>query len=94
MIEYTIEIDLGANFVKDEDVQRAQQAINSALVREGLETTEQLRAARDEYDKRIESQDCDDELADKYEHVVSAGDLALTEGWHNPDGASLSVRVN
>lgn len=93
MINYTIEIVLGSKFVRDEDLRRAEQAIDATLVHEGIKTTEQFSAALDEYVKRSECESCDDALADKYERVVSAGDIALTDGWHDPHGASLSVGI-
>lgn len=93
MINYSIEIVTGSQFVGPDDLHRAEHAIDAALAREGIETTEQLSAALDEYVKRSECETCDDQMADRYERIVSAGDIALTEGWGDPNGASLSIGV-
>ena len=81
----------GSAFVRHEDRARAEEAIEAALVAEGIVTGEQFNAALNAYLARTDGEDCDAALADKYERILSASDIALTKGWHDPDGASLSI---
>ena len=92
-IRYFIDIIDGAKFVEQEDRSRAEAAIDAALDREGITTTEQLEAALLASVARSECEPHDAALADAYERIVSAGDVALTEGWLKPNGAGLSIGV-
>lgn len=90
---FTIEICDGSRFVGDEDIERAEDAINAAIEREGWTTAEQLRAAQAEQLLRGEMEPHDAALADAWERIESAGNIALTAGWHNPNGAGLTVHA-
>ena len=92
-IRYFIDIIDGAKFVEQADRSRAEAAIDAALDREGITTTEQLEAALLASVARSKREPHDAALADAYERIVSAGDVALTEGWLKPNGAGLSIGV-
>jgi len=90
-VHYTIEIAYGSNFVTEQDRYRAEAAIDAAMLREGITTDEEFKEALTAFIARSECEDHNATLAAKYERIQQSGDAALTLGWHNPDGASLSL---
>lgn len=90
---FTIEITDGGRFVGDDDIERAEAAIEAAIEREGWTTVEQLRTAQAAQLLRGEMEPHDATLADAWERVESAGNIALTEGWRDPNGAGLAVHA-
>ncbi len=92
-VRFTIEFTHGSQFITDADRYRAEDAIEAVLEREGITTDEQLKASLLAFIARTECEPCDETLADKYERIQSAGDIALTKGWRDPNGAGLSLGV-
>lgn len=90
---FTIEITDGSRFVASDDIERAEAAVEAAIEREGWTTVEQLREAQAAQLLRGEMEPHDTTLADAWERVESAGNIALTEEWHDPNGAALVVRA-
>ena len=88
---YAIYITHGFNSVKSDDLYRAEEAIDASLAKSGITTPEQFKDCLMDYVARTEGGDHNAKQADIYEGAVSAGDIALTMGWHNPDGASISL---
>ena len=93
-IRYTIEITHGHNYVSQDDRYRAENAIDEALAAEGITTTAEFAACLDAFIARSECEPCNDALADKYDRIRSAGDIALTFGWVHTDDAGLSLGVH
>lgn len=79
-----LEVIHGSRFVKPDDTQRALDAAHAAILAENLADHEALEAA---YAVYLEDPGADTPFA----RVQRAADLALTEDWHDPDGASLVV---
>ncbi|WP_116402472.1 hypothetical protein [Methylovirgula sp. 4M-Z18] len=75
------------------DIARAEEAVRAALVKEHLDTTEALAAAHAEYMKREDGEAHDAVLAEAFDHVQTAGELALMEGWHDICDASMVLNA-
>lgn len=86
---FRIEIDHGGAFVNADDLQRAHDAARAAAERVGITTPEQARAAYADY---MAKADTDGDIHGLPWHAVdSAASVALTEGWHNTEGAYCHV---
>lgn len=90
MTRIAIDILHGNRSVTDEDRERAIDAAEAVLA--AAETTRDLAAAEfrrqwEEFDDR----DMLTGLARVWIEAEDAADLALTEGWANPDGASCAL---
>lgn len=85
-----IEIIYGSRSVDDEDRDRAKLAAAAVLNRAGVLAAD----AAAEYRRQWEEYDDEERmtgLALVWIEARQAADLALTEGWANPDGASCSI---
>lgn len=84
-----LEITHGGQFASDADRDRALAAAIDAL------GSVDPVAASAEYDRQIDAAMGDTShltgLAEAWDRVQSAASLALTEGWHDPDGAYCEV---
>lgn len=87
----TIRIDIshGSQFVSDADRDRAFAAATAALA--GVDAA----AASAEFDRQVDAALGDTSklsgLAVTWDRAVSAANRALTEGWHDTDGAFCEV---
>ena len=88
---YSIDITHGSNSVTSDDRYRAEESIDAFLAKSNIASAKQFEECLIAFVARINSEDHDATKADIYEGAVSAGDIALTMGWHNPDGASISL---
>lgn len=84
-----LEINHGSQFVSQADRDRALEAAVAALG-----SVDPISAAT-EYDQQINAAMGDTSkltgLAEAWDHVQSAANVALTKGWHDPDGAYCEV---
>lgn len=85
-----IEIVTGSAFVETEDKFRAQVAAEEFLAKAGIPE----KAAEYEYQRQWEEFDVEDPmtgLALAWIEARRAADVALTQGWGDPDGASCEI---
>lgn len=84
-----IEISHGSQFVSDTDRSRALEAAIASL------GAVDAVGASAEYDRQIDAAMGDTSkmtgLAEAWDHVQSAANVALTKGGHDPDGAYCEV---
>lgn len=76
--------------VGSEDRDRAASAIENAIAEEGL-TAETFAAAYDAFLAANDGKEHDKALAAAFDRIQSAGDIALTLNWHDPNGAHLML---
>lgn len=87
---FEIEITMGSRFVSEDDIARAEQAAAEALATMGVLTAEQARIAQDIYREILRSGQLlpDDNI---WLRATGAANIALTQGWRDPNGASAQL---
>lgn len=86
--QINIEISHGAQYVTADDKDRAEAA---ALVVLGNVTPETAYAAYLDYFEETDGVQPATGLAALWEKAQAAADIALTEGWYNPAGATCYI---
>lgn len=87
-LKLKIEIDTGARYVTEADIDRARTAAMQKAAESGITDADAARKAMTEYEAMVEAGEvgrC------AWDDIQSAANIALTEGWHNPEGAYCSV---
>jgi hypothetical protein len=86
----TIQINICYGRATETDIARARHAAESTLA--GLD----IAAAQAEYERQWEERGDADlltDLAAMWRDAEMAANLALTDGWHNPDGAGCDIEA-
>lgn len=89
-----IQIIYGRLFVRNEDKERAISAAEQSLAKAGV-TAEQAHAAFHKWWLNTENQDyaAAPEPATAWIFAEDAANAALTDGWHDPNGASCAIAM-
>lgn len=85
-----IEIVYGARSVDEDDRDRARQAAADSLNAAGVRAEDAFAAYKDQWEE-FDDEDQMHGLALAWIAARSAADIALTEGWADPNGASCSI---
>lgn len=90
-----IEITHGSQFVSQQDIERAEVAAIMSLGVDGIDTPEKAAAARAEFLAAAETGEMPGEMSKPgpWEKAQQQASIALTEGWHNPEGADLILEL-
>lgn len=83
-------IETQGHGIQDDDIARARDAIDAALGRDGIDESG-FAAAYAAFLSRSAGDGHDAGKADAFERIQSAGNIALTEGWHDSNGAHLML---
>lgn len=90
-----VEITHGGASVSAADIERAEMAALLSLRTDGIETAVQAAKARQEFLDAVETGGPHGlgELSEPgpWERAQQAASVALTEGWHDPEGADLTL---
>lgn len=85
-----IELTRGNADVKQDDISRAEHAAHDYFTARGIDGCE----AQAEYQRQWRALDSHDGMTGLALDFLAASDAAcraLTDGWHNPDGASCTI---
>jgi hypothetical protein len=102
MTKIQLEFSHGAQFASDNDRQRAIDAAKAVLDafewRKGDPMQIDYSEAQAAYNRHVSDEEYNRSPRDTimiaaWERAQSAADSALTEGWHDPDGASCTIRA-
>ncbi len=88
----SIEVTSGNSFVKSDDISRAGEAAENYFSEKDIDAME----AQSEYVRQwaeLDSEDGMTGLALDWIAARQAADIALTQGWASPDGASCDIEA-